>query len=104
MNLPHRVTIQRQADTPNAYGENVGTWTDFLTRIAARVVNPGGREALAAGANVAEVPARVYIRFRTTVTPQMRLVHGDRTYDIKAVTPVDGGRDWLELSCLSAAL
>lgn len=104
MNLPHRVTIKRQSDTANEYGENVGTWSTLLSRIAARVIQPGGREVLAAGANVAEVPIRVFVRFREAITPQMRLEHDGREYDIKAVVPVDGGRDWLELDCVSAAV
>lgn len=103
MNLGHRVTIEQQAGSTNGYGENVGAWSALLTRIAAHVVQPSGREALAAGANVAEVPIRVFIRFRSNVTPQMRLVHAGRTYDITAVIPVAGGRDWLELNCVSAA-
>lgn len=100
MNLGHRITIQSRAMTPaNDLGETTANWVDAYTRIAAAVFPGTGREAVESGQNIAEIPLRVFIRYRADVTPQMRVVHAGRNYDITAVVPVAGRRDWLELVC-----
>lgn len=97
--LRHVVTIQAQSATPNDLGEIVGGWVDHLTRIRADVVQVGGREALAGGVNLATQPIRVYVRYRTGITEQMRLVWNGRNYDIKSIVDVGGMRRTLELVC-----
>lgn len=96
--LRHRVTIQEKQVTKNSYGEEVITWQDVATVWAA--VEPlRGREFLEAQRAGAEVTTRIRIRHRDGIRPEMRVVQGNHTYDIKAVLDVGGRGRELHLMC-----
>lgn len=96
--LRHQITLQQQATSLDAYGGNVGAWSDVAT-VRAGIEPVGGTEAAKNGQNVAEQLVRVVMRYRTGVVAQMRLVWGTTKYEILAVVSRDENNRMLELTC-----
>ncbi len=71
-----RIQIERPVTDSSLVGAGSGTWEAVGSPIAASVVDvlPSRAERLADGINVATRPAKVRMRFRTDVTPSMRIV------------------------------
>lgn len=75
--LRDRVRIERPVADDSFGGAGSGSWA-LVDDVAAEVVDalPSRAERLSSGVNVAARPARVRMRYRTDVTPAMRLVMG----------------------------
>ena len=97
--LRHTVTLQQNTGTTNAYGETVAGWVDVAT-VRAGVEPVAGKEAIAAGANLAEQVTRIVMRWRSGVVAQMRVSFDGRYYDIKQIINKDEGDRTLELLCV----
>lgn len=97
--LDQRVTIQRRTmvQNPNT-GAMVESWAPLFTTWAA-VTPLVGREYLAAAALVAEVTARVRMRYRPGITAADRIVHDGKVYGITSVADVHSSRRELQLMC-----
>ena len=101
--LRHRVTIQQLVVGQDDYGQPLNTWKDAAT-VWAKVEDLTGREYFAAQqVPTAEVSTRVTIRWRADIEPAMRVVHGARVLDIKAVLDPDGRKRELQLMCQEVA-
>ena len=96
--LRHQIKLQSQSTSLDSYGGNVGTWTTVAT-VRAGIEPIGGTEALRNGQNVGEQMVRVVMRYRSGVTPQMRIVRGSTLYTIVAVANRDESNRMLELTC-----
>ena len=97
--LRHRVTIQEKGTVErNSYGEEVITWAEVDT-VWGSVEPLLGKEFLAAKREGAEVTTRIRIRYRSGITPTMRVVWGSHTYDIESVVEVEGRGRELQLMC-----
>lgn len=100
--LGHRITIQQATVAQDAYGEPVKTWGTLATVWAA--VEPLiGREYLAVQQIQSAVSVRVRIRYRSGITPLMRVQWVDsgttRIFDIESVQEVRTERRELILMC-----
>jgi len=95
--LDRRVLIQRPVADDSLDGAGSGEWED-VTTVWANVQDalPSRAERLADGINVASRPARVRMRYRDDVTPNMRFVFDGRTMQIVAGPAELGRRDGLE--------
>lgn len=96
--LRHQVALQSQSTSLDAYGGNVGAWSTVAT-VRAGIEPIGGTEAARNGQNAAEQMVRVVLRYRSGVTPQMRIVRGSTIYTIVAVANRDEANRMLELTC-----
>ena len=96
--LNSQVTIQRRSSATNELGEHASGWTDVAT-VWANVMKVTGVEAIRSGLEMSVVRASIRIRYRTDITPQMRVVDGTEVYDIQAVMPNSAGRDYTDLLC-----
>lgn len=74
--LRHKVTIQepRQQQDPNT-GAIRTVWVDFATDVAAEISPLSVREFIASSQMQSQITARIKIRYRTGLTPQMRILH-----------------------------
>lgn len=105
--LRHIVTIQRLIGTETDSGAVRDDFEDWLVDIAASVEEVSGRESWVAEQVASEVDARIRIRYRDGITPQMRVVHkiqpgsptGADIYDIVAPIKADGRKEELHLMC-----
>ena len=96
--LNRRVVIQQLTAGQDDIGQPVQTWATLAT-VWAHILHISGRESIQADADTATLKASIRIRYRTDVTSAMRVVHGAKTYEIKAVLPDEEGRDHVDLSC-----
>lgn len=83
--LPDFIRIERPVVDDGLDGAGSGTWVP-VDEVWASVVDmlPSRGERLAGGINVAARPARVRMRARDDVTPDMRFVMGERVMQIVA--------------------
>jgi len=96
--LRHRVIIQQNQPTINAFGEETEQWADIATVWAA--VEPiKGREFFAAQKENAETTVRITIRYRTSITADMRILYGNKNYEINAIIDVEERHVELQLMC-----
>ena len=100
--LNRRVTLQAPGTTTDEIGQPIPGWTDVAT-VWGDIRMKSGLESIKAGASVSVVQASVRIRYRSGVNAGMRLVHNLVAYDIKAVMPDIGGREYLDLVCEAVA-
>lgn len=74
--LRHRITIQeprQQQDTNTGAIRTV--WIDFAADVAAAIEPLSVREFIASSQMQSQITARITIRYRGGLTPQMRILH-----------------------------
>lgn len=86
--LRERVTVQQAAETRNALGETVLSWSTFAERWAS-VEGVSAREALASGQQDVTITHRVRMRYLSGMTQNMRLVWRSRTLNIVSLLEYD---------------
>lgn len=96
--LRHRITLQSKVTVKDPEGIVTETWTDVATVWAA--VEPiRGREYFQAAAVNAENTVRFRIRYRSGITPVMRVVYNGRTFNVQSVIDVDERYREIQLMC-----
>lgn len=97
--LKDRIIIQQKTVTRNGEGMVIEKWAGVAT-VWAAVNDLRGRELFEAQAVNAEVTVLIKMRYRTGITSAMRVVFGQRIFDIKAL-PLnpDGRRIEIHLMC-----
>src|SRR3546814_15312959 len=89
-----RVVIERPVPDNSFDGAGSGTWESVCNPwVNYQDMLPSRGEKLADGINVASRPARVRMRFRTDVTPDMRFVIDGRVMQIIAGPAEPGPRE-----------
>ena len=96
--LSTQVTIQAPGTAVDEIGQPIPGWTDVAT-VWADIRLKSGLEAIKAGAPVSTVQASIRIRYRAGVNAGMRVVHNLTAYEILAVQPDVGGREYVDLVC-----
>lgn len=96
--LNRQVLLQQPATGQDDVGQPLTGWTDVAT-VWADVRVKSGVEVIKAGAEVSTLMASVRIRYRTGVTAGMRFLIGGTAYNIKAVMPDIGGREYVDTAC-----
>ena len=94
--LNRRVTLQQPAAGFDELGQPIPGWTDVAT-VWADIRMKSGLESIKAGASVSVVQASIRIRYRAGVNAGMRVVHNLTAYNITAVQPDVGGREFVDL-------
>lgn len=95
--LSHRVQIQRQVVAQNSSGDVTVTWATLATVWAA--IEPlSAREFVQSASDQNKIVARVTVRYRSGIEPSMRVVHGQKLYNITGVlADKDSGLEYLTL-------
>ena len=94
--LNRRITIQELVVTKDEYNQDLESWTDFAT-IWAHIEPLRGREYWQAKQVVGEVTGRITIRYMAGIDEKMRIIYGDKTYQILAVINLDERSRTLQL-------
>ena len=94
--LSRRCVIQTPSTTTDALGQPIPGWTDVAT-VWGDVRLRSGLESIKAGASVSTVQASIRIRYRAGINAGMRIVHNLTAYNITAVQPDVGGREFVDL-------
>lgn len=96
--LNRRCTLQAPGTATDELGQPIPGWTDVAT-VWADIRMKSGLEAIKAGAVVSTVQASIRIRYRAVVNAGMRVVHNLQAYEVLAVQPDVGGREYVDLIC-----
>ena len=96
--LNRRCVLQAPGTTQDELGQPIPGWTDVAT-VWADIRMKSGLESIKAGAPVSVVQASIRVRYRSGITAGMRVVHNLQAYQITAVMPDVGGREFLDLAC-----
>lgn len=96
--LRHRITIQQPVESSNTFGEVEKTWQDVAT-VWASIEPLRGREYFDSQQINAEVTTRIRIRYRPGIKPKMRVVYGERIFDIQSVIDVEERHKEIHLMC-----
>jgi len=94
--LNRRCVIQTPSTATDELGQPIPGWTDVAT-VWADIRMKSGLEAIKAGASVSVVQASIRVRYRAGITAGMRVVHNLTNYNITAVQPDVGGREFVDL-------
>lgn len=97
--LRHLVTIQTPVETQNSFGEPEVRWQDLHTNIWANIMPISGREYFAAKQTVAEVSARIVMRYVEGITAKMKIVHGANEYLIEEIINENERNRMLTMMC-----
>ena len=101
--LRNRFTIQQATETRDSYGAVTQTWADLMTVWG--MIEPGSNsESVASQQTVNHGSSRITIRYRTGITPKMRLKFGERTFNINGITNRGERNIELTLDCREAVL
>jgi len=95
--LKHRVDIE-EPTTPST-GETNPTYSALVRRVPAEVLETGGGERVRGRQIEAGIDAVITIRYRSDVTPVMRLKYGSRYFNIVRAIDRTGRTRALELLC-----
>lgn len=96
--LNRRCTLQQPGTTTDELGQPIPGWTDVAT-LWGDVRLRSGLESIKAGATVSVVQASVRIRYRTGINAGMRVLVDSVPYEVLAVQPDVGGREYVDLVC-----
>jgi len=94
--LSRRCTLQAPGTTTDELGQPIPGWTDVAT-VWADIRMKSGLESIKAGASVSTVQASIRVRYRAGINAGMRIVHNLTAYNITAVQPDVGGREFVDL-------
>jgi SPP1 family predicted phage head-tail adaptor len=95
--LDRRISLLTATESKDASGGPVESWAVTSTTWA-KCTDLAAREFIAAGQTNAEITTKFLIRYRTGITPAMRVRWRERDYDIVAVQETMAGRiDGLEI-------
>ncbi len=94
--LNRRCQLQSPSQSVDELGQPIPGWTDVAT-VWADIRMKSGLEAIKAGAPVSVVQASIRVRYRAGITAGMRLTHNLQAFNIVAVMPDVGGREYVDL-------
>jgi len=94
--LNRRCTLQSPSQSVDELGQPIPGWTDVAT-VWADIRMKSGLESIKAGASVSVVQASIRVRYRAGINAGMRIVHNLTAYNITAVMPDVGGREYVDL-------
>lgn len=84
--LRHRVEIQEFVEVINSFGEREKYWA-HVADVCAEVAPLSAKAFIAAQQGQSEISARITIRYRPDLKPEMRIVFRGKFYKIKDLLP-----------------
>jgi SPP1 family predicted phage head-tail adaptor len=94
----HVIQFQEQSEEQNSYGENNDNWVDVM-KTRAGIYPMSGKEFFAAETVSSEVSHKVNMRYLPGITPDMRILFGDRIFSIISVINFQEKNIELQLLC-----
>lgn len=97
--MRERIAIQSATETVSDAGDVTRTWANTYASEPAKFEPITGSESLRGRQVEADVSVVFTVHYRSTYTPEMRVVHKGVNYGIAYVKPVEGGQRYIELHC-----
>ena len=97
--LRHTIVIQAENPTEDAGGGQTDPWASPTTvaTVRACIVPLRGSEALRSMQLEDKVSHRITVRWRSGITPKMRIKFGTRLFNIRSAINVEERSRWLEI-------
>lgn len=95
--LRERIRIEQESNVSDGQGGSTLSWTEVDT-VWSRVSPVRGREVLQGQQVQDETMHRITIRYRTDITPKMRVVWRGRIMNIREVINPDEHKKYLQLT------
>lgn len=92
------VTVEYRSGEQDEAGQPVDEWVE-LAGMWANIKNRTGAETIRADQESSVVRTSIRVRYREDITADMRVVHRERVYEIKAVLPAEDDLDRVDLVC-----
>ena len=89
------ITIEEFTAVQDAFGQETKTWTEFAS-VWSEKIDIKSRERFSAAQDIAEETTRFRLRWLAGVTPKMRIISENKTYDIEGIAEL-GRRAGLEI-------
>jgi len=96
--LRHRVVLQRRSEAADMGGGVALSWVD-VAELWAAVTPLAGSESVQAMRLQPLQNFLIRLRFRDDITPENRLLFGQRVLNIRSVKNVNERSQWLECRC-----
>ncbi len=96
--LSTRCVLQTPGTAQDELGQPIPGWTDVAT-VWGDIRLKSGLESIKAGAPVSTVQASIRVRYRAGINAGMRVVHNLQAFNITAVLPDAGAREYIDLVC-----
>lgn len=98
--LRHKLDIETELNIQDTYGQPTQEWVVFLPGLWAAIEPLTGREYYAAQQVNAEISHRIKIRYKSGITPNMRVKFGvARYFNIVSVIDIKEAHRELHLMC-----
>lgn len=94
--LRHSIEWQQEQTTPDGMGGQTRAWATVAT-VRAFIKPTTGNERWHAMRTEANVTHRIFMRYRSDLTPAMRIVYNGRAFQVKAVLNIEERNKWLEV-------
>lgn len=101
--LRHRLTLESAIRTPDGGGGAAEAWTT-VAQVWGQIRPTGGSESFDADAIAGRISHEITLRYRAGVIPAMRLISGNRRFEITAVIDIDERHRWLKCLCVERDL
>jgi SPP1 family predicted phage head-tail adaptor len=95
--LNTQIQLLRKTVDANTHGEEIETWNTLAT-VWAEITPLRGQEKFAAMQSVAEIDAKVRIRYRRGVSAMDRVIYWGKTHDIVGVVDLCQGVGWSRIT------
>lgn len=96
--MKHRITIETPTRSTDGIGGFTSTWATFASAWAS-ITPVAAREDFHASRLEHRVTHKIMIRYVASVTSNMRVVFGSRTFQIKGIKNLEERNRFLELKC-----
>lgn len=94
-----RIDIQRPISGTDDWGHPIEAWETVIPGIWAQIRNLNGKNFISSGREVSENAVSIRVGYRSGILPEMRVLHGNVVYRIRAVLPDEERRRKVDLVC-----
>lgn len=96
--LRHRLILEAPVDLPDDAGGFARQWQQ-IDEIYGHIKTSSGQQQLNADKLENSLRVRIIIRWRPDMTGHVRLRHGERIFNVRAVFDADGKRRFMTCDC-----
>lgn len=96
--LRHKIIIQKLENIQDTFGQPIESWSDIYT-VWASIDPLVGKQYFAAETITHELTHKIRMRFKTGITPDMRVQFGSRYFQIVSVINYQERNIELQLMC-----